>query len=247
MIQRGLAAFDRRGDVRELAGLVEHPLDGSRDLPDLAAHLRRETRGRVDHVTAPNCGRYGRFASSSASRRGSTSPIRPPTSGCASSAARTSARSPDSRGADRQPLVGLDRSDEIAHRGLHRRLANRVGAVAVDARRDLDDVVGLELRHRAVVADVDDLDVPGPVVEGREQLRGGLAVEGAAAMCQQLGLSVERRIGVHREQLAFDVHDLLGAMVPAVLLGQDVIEGVVVAQVVRRDRAEVADGGLAAG
>ena len=88
-------AFDRSGDVGELAGLVEHPLNGVRDLADLAAHLRRGTRGGVDYVTVLNCGRYGRFASSSASRRGSTSPMRPPTSGCASRAARTSARSPD--------------------------------------------------------------------------------------------------------------------------------------------------------
>ena len=144
------------------------------------------SRGGCDHRAAPNCGRYGRFASSSASSSGSTSPIRPPTSGCASSAARTSSRSPLSGGADGEALeVPSRRARGRAWPAASARCGDRVRAVAVDSRRDLDHVVRVELGDRAVVADVDHLDVAGAIVERREQLRGRLAVERAAAVVQQ--------------------------------------------------------------
>ena len=87
-------------------------------------------------------------------------------------------------------------------------------AVAVDARRDLDHGVVGQVRQRPVVADVDDLDIAGAVVERGDQLRRGLAVEGAAAAREQRRLLGERRIAVHLEQLVLDVDDLLRPGVP---------------------------------
>ena len=50
-----------------------------------------------------------------------------------------------------------------------------------------------------------------------------------------------RRVGVHLEQLALEVHHLIGASVPRALLLHHLVESVVVAQVVRRHRSELPD------
>ena len=142
---------------------------------------------------------------------------------------------------DRQLLVGLGRLDEAAHLGREGRHRQRVGAVAVDPGRDLDDGRVGQIGECPVVAHVDDLDVAGAVVERCDQLRRRLAVEGPAAVGQQGGLLGEALIAVQLQQAAFDVDDVLGAGM-AVALVVDHLRGlVVVAQVVGRDGADGAD------
>ena len=113
--------------------------------------------------------------------------------------------------------------------------------VSIDPGRHLDHVVGAKPGERLAVADVDDLDVARAVMEGGEQLRGCLAVEGASTVVEQRRFRVERRVGVHVEQLALEPHDLLGPTVTVPLLGEHLVEGVVVAQVVGGHRAQLAE------
>ncbi len=86
---------------------------------------------------------------------------------------------------DGQLLVGLGMGHEPAHLGRQRRLRERMRAVAIDPGRDLDDRVGGQVGQRAVVADVDDLDVAGAVVERGDELGRRLAVERAAALLEE--------------------------------------------------------------
>ena len=60
-----------------------------------------------------------------------------------------------------------------------------MGAVPIDPGGNLDDRVVRHVREGAIVAHVDDLDVASPVVERRDQLCRGLAVEGAAAVGEE--------------------------------------------------------------
>ena len=59
-----------------------------------------------------------------------------------------------------------------------------------------------QVRQRPVVPDVHHLDVARVRVERRDELRGGLAVVGAAATGEQLRLRVQRRVAVQLQQLA---------------------------------------------
>ena len=68
-----------------------------------------------------------------------------------------------------------------------------MGAVAIDPGGDLDDGFVGQVGEGAVVADVDDLQIAGAVMERGDELRGRLAVEGAAAIGQQGGLLGQRR------------------------------------------------------
>ena len=113
-----------------------------------------------------------------------------------------------------------------------------MGAVAIDPGRHLDHRMGRQVRERAVVADVDDLDIAGPGVERGDELGRGLAVERPAALLEQGRLPVEVRIAVHLEQLALDGHDVLGPGPAGQLLLEDLARGVVVVEVVRRDGTE---------
>ena len=73
-------------------------------------------------------------------------------------------------------------------------------------------------------------------MERRDELRGRLGVERAAAPLEQLRLLVEVRVAVHVQQLALDVDDLPGARLgPVALLPQHLVERVVVLEVVARD------------
>ena len=102
---------------------------------------------------------------------------------------------------DRQLLVAATRLDQAVHSGASGASA-AAPPVARDARGNLhDDVIG-QVGQRAAVARVDDLDIAAAVVERRDQLRGRLAVEGAAAVLEQLRLRVERRVAVQLEQVA---------------------------------------------
>ena len=142
------------------------------------------------------------------------------------------------RGRSGQPLVGGDVLHEPEQLGRERRLLERLRASGGDARRDLDRVVVGEAGERAVVADVDDLGVAGVAREGGDELRGGLAVEGAAAALEQLRLGRQRRVAVELEQLALDLGDLGRARLADELRGEHLVVEVEVAEVVRRDHAE---------
>ena len=142
---------------------------------------------------------------------------------------------------DRQQLVRLDVLDQAEHLGGQRRGRDRRRAGAVDARRDLDDRVVGQVRDRAAVVRVDDVDRAVARVERLDERRGRLAVVRAAAPLQQLGLAVQRRVAVEVEQLALDADDVGRPAGALALLAQDVVGRVVVAQVVGRDRAERPD------
>ena len=75
-----------------------------------------------------------------------------------------------------------------------------MGAIAVDPGGDLDDGIVGQVRQRAVVADVDDLDVAGPGVERGDELGRRLAVERPAAAFQEGRLRDELRVAVQVEE-----------------------------------------------
>ena len=110
-------------------------------------------------------------------------------------------------------------------------------AVAVDPRRDLDHGIGRQVGQRAIVADVDDLDVAAPVVQRRDEVDRGLAVVRTSALAEQRRLLRERRIAVHLEQPALDVHHVPCPRMAVQLFPHDGVRQVVVAQVVGRDGA----------
>ena len=77
--------------------------------------------------------------------------------------------------------------------------------------------------------------------ERRDQPEGGLAVERAAALLEQRGLLVDRRVAVEREQFALDLGDGRSARNALELLGEHLVVRVEVAEVVRRHRAEIVE------
>ena len=109
---------------------------------------------------------------------------------------------------DRQRLVRLDVLDEAQHLGRQRGGRDGRGTRPVDARRDLDDGVVGQVRDRAAVEGVHDVDGAVAGVERLDQRRRRLAVVRAAAALEQLGLVVERRVAVQVQQLAFDADDV---------------------------------------
>ena len=82
-----------------------------------------------------------------------------------------------------------------------------------------------------------------PVSANREpdELGRCLAVEGAAALLQQLGLLGQRRIAIELEQLALDLGDHLRSGNPVALLGEHPVVLVEVAKVVGGDGAELGE------
>ena len=104
-------------------------------------------------------------------------------------------------GGDGEPLVGrhvLRRPEQFR---CERRLRQRDGDAVLDARRHLDDVVVGEPRERAVVPDVDLVQLAGAGGERCHEARRRLAVEGAAPLLQQRRLLVDLRIAVDLEQV----------------------------------------------
>ena len=77
-------------------------------------------------------------------------------------------------------------------------------------------------------------------MQRRDQLGGGLAVVGTAALLEQLRFLIEGRVLVHLQQRPLDRHDLLGArsLAPGKLLGQDLPGAVVVPEVIGRNRTK---------
>ena len=75
---------------------------------------------------------------------------------------------------------------------MQRPVGERVRTVAIDPRGHLHHGVVGEVRDGAVVANVDDLDVAGAGMQRRDERGGGVAVEGASSLLQQLRLGVER-------------------------------------------------------
>ena len=82
-----------------------------------------------------------------------------------------------------------------------------------------------------------------PVPAASEAIEAGrrLAVERAAALLEQRRLLGDLRIAVELEQLALDLGHRGRARRPAALLGEHLVVGVEVAEVVRRDRAELVE------
>ncbi len=132
-----------------------------------AAALTRPPRPRARRAARPTC---------------STWPI----SGCASSAFRECrSRSRVIAAAAASRSYAADVLGEAEQLGRERRLRQRLGPAAIDARRHLDDVVGGEPGERAVVSNVD--LVHGAVVarQRRDEPDRSLAVERAAALLEQ--------------------------------------------------------------
>src|SRR5207247_10578848 len=107
-----------------------------------------------------------------------------------------------------EPLVRGDVLDEPEELGRERLLRKRLRPVAAHTRRHLDDVVVRQARERAVVARVDDVHLAGSAGERRRESDRSLAVERAAPLLEQGRLLGERRVAVHPEQLALDLHYL---------------------------------------
>lgn len=133
--------------------------------------------------------------------------------------------------------------DEAAQQRRQRRgrLGNR--AVAADPGRRLDHRVVVEERQRAVVAQVDHLDVLAVAEQRRQQRDRGLRVERAAPVRQQLRFVVERRVGVHPQQLPLQAGHLRRPCRPLPLLAGRGIVRVEVAQVVRGHGAKLGQQG----
>ena len=138
-----------------------------------------------------------------------------------------------------EPLVGGHVLDETEQLRRERRLRQRLRAGGTDPRRQLDDVVGLQPRDDAVVANVDDLHVAGAGRERRDQRRRGLAVEGTAALLEERRLLGDLGIAVDLEQPCLDLGDRCRARHTVALRREDGVVGVEVAEVGGRDRAEL--------
>lgn len=103
-------------------------------------------------------------------------------------------------------------------------------------------VVGQERQH-AVVAGVHHLHgrPAAGAQQGGDQLDGGLGVERAAALPEQLRLGVQGRVGVHLQQLPLDLGDLGGPGALDLQLLHDQVVLVEVPQVVGGHHAEALD------
>ena len=138
-----------------------------------------------------------------------------PTSGCASRAADDPVAPAVPGGVERELLVRRDVGDQAGVQRLERASTGR-GTRPDDRHvaRHLDHGVVGEERQRPVVAHVG--HVHAGVLRRRPAARRSgldcrLGVVGAAALLEQLGLGVQRRVGVHLEQVVLDAQHLLGA------------------------------------
>ena len=155
----------------------------------------------VDGEHEPPAHRTG----SPASSRSTSSPAISswPISGWASSALRTSSGLPRQRRAHGEPLVGGDVLDEAEQLRRERRLARaatgpsgptRAGTSTTSSSASPASVPPLRMSTTWTAS-------PAPRQRG-DDAGGGLAVERAAALLEQRGLLVQRRVAVHLEQLA---------------------------------------------
>ena len=74
-----------------------------------------------------------------------------------------------------------------------------------------------------------------------DEADGGLAVERAAALLEERRLLDQVRVAIQLEQLALDLRDGRRAWHAFGLLGEHLVVGVVVVQVVRREHAELVE------
>ena len=162
-----------------------------------------------------------------------------PTNGCASSAFRTSAGSAVTAARAASRSYAATCCVKAEQLGLERALGQRDEAARVDARRHLDDVVVGEPGERAVVAHVDLVHRVVAADERPDEPGRRLAVEGAAALLEQRGLLVQRRVAIELEQAALDLGDDLGARRSLELLGDDRVVAVEVLEVGGRHDAEL--------
>ena len=143
------------------------------------------------------------------------------------------------RRADGEPLVRRHVLREAEQLRCERCLRQRDGYAVLDARRDLDDVVGGEPRERALVPDVDLVQLAGAGSERCHEARRRFAVERAAPLLQQRRLLVDFWIAVELEQLPLDLGHDGRARGSAELLGEHGVVRVEVAEVVGRNRPEL--------
>ncbi len=94
--------------------------------------------------------------------------------------------------------------------------------------------------QRALIAYVHYLRVASIGDQGRHQAYGSFGIVGTATLPQQRGLLFNRRVGIHLQQLALDLSDLLRPGWPLSLLIDDVIMFIEVAQIVGRPYPETA-------
>ncbi len=139
------------------------------------------------------------------------------------------------RGFDGEHLVGRNRLDEPEELRSERRHLDRMRAGAVDVGGHLDHRLVRQPGDRAVVADVHVVVRAVAGQQRRDQRSSGLAVVGAAALLEQLGLVVERGIAVHLEQGALDLEHLGRAMGSGQLFVDRFVGAVEVVQVVGGD------------
>src|SRR4051794_15790641 len=101
-----------------------------------------------------------------------------------------------------EPLIGGDVLHKAEQLRRDRWLRQRLGAAGTDLGQHLDDVVVGKALDGPVVADVDDVRLPGVRGERTDEPDRGLAVERAAALLEERWLFDESWIAVKVEQLA---------------------------------------------
>ena len=146
------------------------------------------------------------------------------------------------RGLGGQPLVGRDVLDEPEQLRRQRRLGERLGPGPRMTRAGTSTTSSGG--SPAIVPPLRTSTTWTSPLAGaseRDQRRRRLAVEGAAALLEQRRLGRQRRVAVQLQQLALDLGHLAARGVPRALLGEHLVVGVEVAQVVRGHRAELVE------
>ena len=77
-------------------------------------------------------------------------------------------------------------------------------------RGNFDDCVLGQLRDHTIVLDINDLNIGTPAEQRSQKIERRLALVGTASLHQQIRLVVQLRVAVQLEELALDLHDLLG-------------------------------------
>ena len=196
------------GDRRERQAWRKTRDDGDGGDPPFVTGMYRSggRRGRQPDPIRPVRGcakrsRWCRSASRSASSNGEATSA--PTSGLAASARNATSRSPVRAASMVSSSYAFTACTSPRCSGAKRREPKRVGAVAVDDRRNLDDRGVGQIRQCAPSLRTSTTWMsPGAVVQRGDELGRRLAVIGTAAVVEQLGLLGQRWVAVHLEQLA---------------------------------------------
>ncbi len=152
---------------------------------------------------------------------------------------RAIARSPVDGGLRGEPLVRGHVLGQAEQLRCERLLRERDEPPVLDARGNLHHVVVGEAGERPGVPQIHLVHDVVARDQRSHEARGGLAVEGAAALLEQRRLLVQRRVAIELEQASLDLGDDLRARRPFQLPGQDRVVAVEVLEVGRRDDAEL--------